>query len=581
MFRSFLNSLISRCPFSLTGLSGKLIVFTALIVIGTCSALSWYFIHAQIEVMTTELLRSGTLLASNLTTTMRYSVIAGDTPRLEQLLQGVLSNEQVAYAIVRSKDGQILTASGKGEWQSVFQRGQTPVLPEETRLSLRDTEHYGNPRVHVVQLLRGKPVVTPGTISGSGMLGTLFPSPGKEVFYHLAFPITGHPLLVDEQRILDLMFGEHHERTGSGSPMPDTVYGLVELGLTTGHTQETLNRLIAQVLAMTGVIIVVGLVVVIVLARRITTPLNALQAMVTQVAYGHLDVALPPSSSDEIGDLTRHFNSMTAALKDHEQTLQEMNRSLEARVQARTQELEQANLQLKDLNRLKTSLLSSASHELRTPLTSMTVHVENLLDGVKGALAGDQIDILQRVQTNIQRLRRMIDDLLNVAHLQTGHSPLQPEAVVLQQVIERAWNDLHHFATAKQIALINKVPQTLPSVLGDPDKLRQILTNLIHNAIKFNAPGGRILITARERGSERVEVCVEDSGCGIASQELDDVFLPFYRSPSVKMATQGSGLGLAIVKHLVELHHGSIAVESTPGQGASFVVTLPRVPPPN
>lgn len=575
MFERVFHSLVPRRPIFLKGLSGKLIVITALIVIVTCSALSGYFVYAQLEMMTTELLRSGTLLASNLASSMRYSVIAADRPFLEHLIKGALTNEQVEYVVVSSKDGQVLAASGKGEWHVVFQHGGTAVLPEETRLSFMNTDHSGNGPVQLVQLVRGKVIVKPGAISRVGMLSTLLSPSGDAIVFHVAVPIKGHPFPVDEQGILDLMFGENQEQTESPSPVPDTVYGLVELGLTTEHTQDILYGLIARISAMTLGIIVMGLIVVTVLARRITTPLRALQTMATQVASGHLDVALPPSSSDEIGDLTRHFNSMAAALQDHERTLQGMNRTLEARVQDRTQELEQANLQLKDLDRLKTSLLSSASHELRTPLTSLTVHVENLLDGVNGSLTKDQMDSLQRVRINIQRLRRMIDELLNVALLQTGHAPLQSQEVLLSYVIEGVWNDLHHFSTAKQITLTNHVPQTLPPVLGDRDKLGQIFTNLLHNAIKFNAPGGRILITALENGQHMVEGCVEDSGFGILTPELEDIFLPFYRSPSVKVTTQGSGLGLAIVKNLVELHQGSISVNSTPGQGTRFTVTLP------
>lgn len=552
---------------------------TALIVIGTCSALSWYFIHAQITVMKTELLRNGTLLVSNLAATMRYSVIAGDAPRLDQLMQGVMTHDYVAYAIVRSKNGQILQAKGKGIWHSVFQRGETPAVPAETHLSSKDMDHSANLHVYIVQLLRGKSVIVPGTLSVLGMLATLFSSSDEGVFYHLTYPITGGTFPVDEQGILALMFSGDQERPEAGSAVPDSVYGLVELGLTTSHTKDMLYRSVVQIVGMTVIIIVVGLVVVIVLARRITTPLRALQSMATQVASGHLNVVLPPSSSDEIGSLIRGFNSMAAALKDHEQTLLEMNRTLEDRVQVRTQELEQANLQLTELNRLKTSLLSTASHELRTPLTSMKGYVENLLDGVNGFLGGEQMGILRRVQANIQRLRRMIDDLLNVSHLQTGHSPLQQEAVVLQHVIEGAWDELHHFATAKRIALTNKVPQGLPPVLGDPDKLGQIFTNLIHNAIKFNTHGGRVMITARESVPDMVEVCLGDSGCGISAAEFENIFLPFYRSPAVKTATPGSGLGLSIVKHLVELHHGSITIESTLGQGTYFFVTLPRVIP--
>lgn len=577
MVEDFFNFFVPRRLIFLKGLTGKLNAFMALIVIATCSALSGYFIYSQIKRMTTELLRSGTLLASNLATSMRYSVIAADKPYLEHLIKGALTNEQVGYVVVSSKDGQVLAASGKGEWDAVFQRGEPAVLPEETRLSFMETANSGNAHVQLVRWLPGKAVVKPVNVSWIGMLPTLLSPSGDGIVYHVAVPIKSHPFPVDEQVILDLMFGENQEQTESPSSVPDTVYGLVELGLTTRHTQDMLYRLISQILAMTLGIIAVGLVVVIVLARRITTPLKALQTMASEVASGHLDVALTPSSSDEIGDLTRHFNSMAAALQDHERTLQGMNRTLEGRVQARTQELEQANLQLKDLDRLKTSLLSSASHELRTPLTSLIVHVENLLDGVKGSLTKDQIDSLQRVSTNIQRLRRMIDDLLNVALLQTGHAPLHLQAVVLRHMIEGVWHDLHHFATAKQITLTNHVPQTLPSVWGDCDKLGQIFTNLFHNAIKFNFPGGRILITARENGHHMVEVCVEDSGSGISAAELDNIFLPLYRSPSVKVGTQGSGLGLAIVKHLVELHQGSITVESTPGQGTRFFVTLPLV----
>lgn len=578
MFGRFPNSRVPRWPLSLGGLSGKLIVVMALIVIGTCSALSWYFIHAQISVMTTELLRNGTLLVSNLAATMRYSVIAGDAPRLEQLMQGVMTHDYVAYAIVRSKNGQILTANGKGTWHSVIQRGETPAVPAEAHLSVKDMDHTDNLRVYSVQLLRGKPVVVPETISVLGMLATLFSSSDEGVFYHLSFPITGGTFPVDEQGILDLMFSRDQEPPEAGSPVPDSVYGLVELGLTTGHTKEMLYRSVVQILTMTVIIIVVGLVMMIVLARRITTPLRALQIMATQVASGHLDVVLPPASSDEIGDLTRGFNSMAAALKDHEQSLLEMNRTLEDRVQVRTQELEQANRQLTELNRLKTSLLSTASHELRTPLTSMKGYVENLLDGVNGFLGGEQKDILRRVLDNIQRLRGMIDDLLNVALLKAGHSPLQAEAVVLQPLIEEVLNDLHHFAATQQVALTSHVPQGLPPVLGDPDKLRQIFTNLIHNAIKFNAPGGQIRITAQQTGLDRVEICVEDSGSGICAAEFENIFLPFYRSPSVKNATQGSGMGLTIVKQLVDIHHGSISVESTPGQGARFSVRLPFTP---
>lgn len=255
--------------------------------------------------------------------------------------------------------------------------------------------------------------------------------------------------------------------------------------------------------------------------------------------------------------------------------LRTLNADLENRIQERTRSLAVANERLRELDERKSAFVSIASHEIRTPLTSMKGFVENMLAGITGDLRERQVLYLTRVKYNIERLTRTLNDLLDLSRIEAGHVELRLADVSLAEVTAEALDNLRPQAEAKSLVLESTASSQLAPIRGDRDKILQILTNLIHNAMKFTPSSGRISISLTPMEDSAIQVCVADTGCGIASEEVPHVFDRFYRSDSGTTESRGAGLGLAITKSLVDLHQGRIWVESTVGSGSRFYFTLP------
>jgi signal transduction histidine kinase len=282
------------------------------------------------------------------------------------------------------------------------------------------------------------------------------------LFYDIVVPVKNTASSLERDSTLGLTFDDHPAATDSPTDLSAPLVGLVQVGFTDRQHQPLLRQLIWQVIAFTVAILAVGTGIILYISRRITQPLNELIAVARQVASGNLSVSVRLSSSDEIGELAQVFNQMTASLQSHQATLIDSARTLEAKVIERTRELQEANERLQELDRVKTSLVSNASHELRTPLTSIKVHVRNLLDGVTGALGSDQIASLDRVHINVERLRALIDDLLDLSRLQTGLGDLKQEDVRLQDLVDEALQSLRFFSEQKHLSMTAAFPASFP-----------------------------------------------------------------------------------------------------------------------
>jgi signal transduction histidine kinase/HAMP domain-containing protein len=284
-----------------------------------------------------------------------------------------------------------------------------------------------------------------------------------------------------------------------------------------------------------------------------------------------------PCSAEDLEVLMTIAHDMAVAIDNARayQQLEQLTATLDKRVQERTQELQTANEKLRELDRLKSSFVSMVSHELRTPMTSIKGYVDNLLDGVAGPLNEKPTYYLKRVQHNVERLTRMINDLLDLSRIEAGAVKLQLGSVSIPELLNDVVEGFQTIATEKSVNVKVHSTPDLPLIQGDRDKLYQVLNNLIQNAIKFTPKGGTILAEAQAGPQGFVQICVGDTGCGIAAEELTRVFERFYRGESVAIENRGAGLGLAITKNLVELHHGRIWVESTPGEGSRFFFTVP------
>src|SRR2546428_4633194 len=261
------------------------------------------------------------------------------------------------------------------------------------------------------------------------------------------------------------------------------------------------------------------------------------------------------------------------------QQLGHLAQSLEPRGQPRTQLLLEANRRLQELDKLKSDFVSTVSHELRTPMTSIKGYVDNILDGLTGALTERQSYYLNRVKSNVERLTRMINELLDLSRIEAGKVDLNLGNVRMREFVSEVVEGFQGMAQQKGVTLRTHQPEDLPVIRCDHDKLHQVLTNLIQNAIKFTPTGGEVRVESQVRDDGFLTIGVIDTGCGVRLHELDKVFEKFYRGESGSAEECGSGLGLPIAKSLVELHGGRIWAESTPGQGSRFYFTVPISPP--
>lgn len=234
------------------------------------------------------------------------------------------------------------------------------------------------------------------------------------------------------------------------------------------------------------------------------------------------------------------------------------------------------NQELAELNRLKSSFVSVASHEIRTPVTGIKGYVENMLSGLTGPLTEKQRHYLARVTSNVDRLMRIIDELLDIARIEAGAIQLQLDSVNVSQLISDVIEELQPLAVQKQISFQHDTSHVSDVyVKGDEGKLHQVLTNLVHNALKFTPSGGRVDVGAVTREPGKIQISVRDTGPGIPASDLPKIFDRFYSGPSVPPDTRGAGLGLAISKSLIALHGGHLYASSIAGQGSHFFVDLP------
>jgi signal transduction histidine kinase len=225
--------------------------------------------------------------------------------------------------------------------------------------------------------------------------------------------------------------------------------------------------------------------------------------------------------------------------------------------------------------RLKSEFIATASHELRTPLTSIRGYIDLLLLGTLGSLSQSQNDFLKVVKNNVVRLVELIDDLLDVSKAEAGEMRLRRETLDMAEVLYEVAESLYSQFTARSISLAIDVPEGLPSVVADRQRMRQVVVNLVNNACKYTPDGGHVDVIARSC-DDKLRVDVRDTGVGIAESARSHIFTPFFRADNpLREQAGGTGLGLSITKTLVDLHGGDIWFESREGEGTTFSFTLP------
>jgi len=291
-----------------------------------------------------------------------------------------------------------------------------------------------------------------------------------------------------------------------------------------------------------GVAILVAIVLAIWISRSIAQPLQKMATVAQGIARGDYALAAPESGPDEVRALGQSLNSM----KQQVQASQQAQRDF----------------------------LANVSHELKTPLTSIQGFAQAMLDG-----AAATPEAIQRsaniIYSEADRMRRLVESLLDLARLDAGLKSLTRSPLDLGSLLAAVTEKFDPQARAQGVALLTELPPTLPAITGDADRLAQVFTNLLDNALKHTPAGGKVTLAAITLPGW-VEVTVSDTGPGIPAEDLSRIFERFYQVDKSRARRAGVGLGLTISKDIVEAHGGSLRAESVVGLGSRFVVRLPR-----
>lgn len=272
--------------------------------------------------------------------------------------------------------------------------------------------------------------------------------------------------------------------------------------------------------------------------RRLLRPLNAVRAATRLIASGKYQAIVPPPGEPELAALATDVNTLATAL---------------AATESR-----------------RTRLLGEVAHEMRTPLTSLNGYVEGLIDGIFSPTP----EILGAASDELRRLGRLADDLSALSHAEERRLDRKPVPADLADLAKQAAMRLAPQFSDHHVTLTIHAPGPLP-IQADPDRISQVLTNIIGNALTATPPAGTVTVTAHPADG-RAEVTVTDTGTGLAAEDLERVFERFYRVPSQRRRSSGSGIGLTIARDITRAHGGDVTASSPgPGHGATFTLTLP------
>ncbi|MCP9494734.1 MAG: sensor histidine kinase [Pyrinomonadaceae bacterium MAG19_C2-C3] len=284
-----------------------------------------------------------------------------------------------------------------------------------------------------------------------------------------------------------------------------------------------------------------------------------------------INAADDDSLIDELKQQNHDLIQVLAELEEKRVELEELNR----RLNTSNSELEAANTRLRDVSQMKEEFLALTTHDLRSPLAVISGVINFFTSGRLGDLTAEQKKMVGMMERNAASLIELVNDLLDASKLESGSLRLDFAAVNLKNVIDEVCETMEPLAREKEIMMGDFLPADLPPVWADANKLRRILVNLISNALKFTGRSGAIDITADHTG-DTVRVAVSDTGVGIAPEDLSRLFDKYEQARSRSTRNEkGTGLGLYITKQLVELHNGTITVQSELGKGSMFAFTLP------
>ncbi len=286
------------------------------------------------------------------------------------------------------------------------------------------------------------------------------------------------------------------------------------------------------------------------LSRIISRPIQKINSLARAMAGGDFGLQVPVRSEDELGMLAASINDLSRQLREKIETIEKIDSA-------------------------RRSFVASISHELRTPLTIMQGYTEALMDGLARD-EGQREKYLNNIYEEAVRLRRLVDDLLDLRRLESGLISMRVDRADISEIIRQVADQFNETVAEKKVAVRTDLPGERLLARGDPDRLKQVIINLVDNAVRFSPESEEVEIRGEEAGG-RIRVLVKDRGPGLSPEDRQLIWERFYRAGGDRAGRHsGSGLGLAIARQIIELHGGEIGVEGRPGGGSAFWFTVDR-----
>lgn len=520
------------------GIKARVLFLTLVPTVIISLLLSAYFTSTRIQDLEKALRDRGYAIALQLSPESEYGVFSGNVHTLQRLANDTLSEPEVRSVSIFNKDGQLLAQAGH--------ESQTPT----SILSVSDPSHG----------------ITMAD-TGSSLLFTI--------------PIMIRDVIIEDFPYVDGPY-EHREKT-------DNVIGWISIEL--GRMTTTIRQY--QVLLACSIIVLMGLGISGLFAfrmgRDVTRPILQMASAVEKIKNGNFDARVYTHARGELRHLESGINTMAASLKAaHEEMQQNIDqattdlRGMLEKIEMQNVELKIARKEAETASRIKSEFLANMSHEIRTPLNGITGFINLLL---KSKLDSRQYDYLSTVQKSAINLLAIINDVLDFSKIEAGKLSLKRTPIDLRECIEEALTLMAPNAHEKNLELVMMIYSDLPEkIISDPLRIKQVITNLLNNAIKFTDEGSVVVRVMLERDLEKEKkkekklmicVSISDTGIGLKDSERGTLFKPFTQvDPGSTRKYGGTGLGLVISKSIIGEMKGDIGVESETEKGSTFWFTF-------